>query len=105
MRLPLFILPQTSAEEATRHHPGFRVILNTAAPPGSAMTLNGCVCCAGRNDLRDALNSIYIEWAHDRSEIKGAIIIPGPEAEIGDLCDFLEDDLMLRARFAVQNEP
>ena len=103
MRLPLYILPGFLPDQAALHYPGFRVILNTVAPPAGVLSLNGCVCCAGRSELRDTLNSLYLDWAHDRGEsIKGALLVPDAGADIGDLCEFLEDDLMLRARFEVR---
>lgn len=106
MRLPLYILPGLAPEEAGRRYPGFRVILNTATPqPAGILSLTGCVCCSGRNELRDTLNSLYLDWAHDRSGVKGALLIPDANADIGDLCDFLEDDLMLRARFELKDAP
>lgn len=102
MRLPLYIKPGLTPEEAAARYPGFRIILNTAAPVIGALSLTGCVCCAGRNELRDSLNSLYLDWAHDRELLKGAVLLPDAGADIGDLCDFLEDDLMLRARYEVR---
>lgn len=103
MRLPLYIIPGLSPDDAAARYPGFRIILNTATPPAGALSLSGCVCCTGRNELRDTLNSLYLEWAHDRSGVKGAVLLPDAGADIGDLCEYLEDDLMLRARYAVKN--
>lgn len=103
MRLPLYLLPGLAPEAAADLHPGCRVILNTAVPPAGMLSLTGCVCCVGRNELRDTLNSLYLDWAHDRDGVKGAILIPDAGADLGDLRDFLEDDLMLRARYELKN--
>lgn len=103
MRLPLYIIPGLLPEDAARQYPGFAVILNTATPPTGTLALTGCVCCTGRNELRDTLNSVYLDWAHDRAGVKGAVLVPDAGADIGDLCEFLEDDLMLRARYELKD--
>lgn len=105
MRLPLYILPGLSPEDANAQHPGFRVILNTQTPPAGALNLMGCVCCAGRNELRDTLCSLYLDWAHDRDGVKGAVLLPDAGADIGDLIEFIEDDLILRSRYEIKSQP
>lgn len=100
MRLPLLIATSPAQVPA-----GFRTILNMAAPPSGSIGLDNCVCCSGQSALRDALNAIYIDWAHNQDTILGAAIVPAAEADLDDLHDFLTSDVMLAARYRLLPRP
>jgi hypothetical protein len=103
MRLPLIILQNTDSEQAARDYPGYTVILNQeSASPAPVRLSTGCVCCTGRSELRDTLNGLYIDWAHDRDSIKGAVLLVSPEAVLSDLEEFLTEDAILASRWALR---
>jgi hypothetical protein len=103
MRLPLVILQGSDSEAAAQAYPGYTIILNQAGEqPVPVRLAAGCVCCSGRSELRDTLNRLYIDWAHDRERIKGAVLLVPPEAVLSDLEEFLTEDAILAARWALK---
>lgn len=103
MRLPLVILQDADSEAAAQAYPGHTVILNQSGEQPAPVRLSaGCVCCAGRSELRDTLNRLYIDWAHDRESIKGAVLLVPPEAILSDLEEFLTEDAILASRWALK---
>lgn len=103
MRLPLVLLQGEDAEQTASSYPDHILILNTGSELPAPVRLSGsCVCCSGQSQLRDTLNQIYIDWAHDRDRIKGAVLIAAPEAILSDLEEFLSDDAILAARWSLK---
>lgn len=103
MRLPLILLQGPDAETRANQWPGYTLILNrTSDMPAPVRLSAGCVCCSGQSQLRDTLNGLYIDWAHDRERIKGAVLIAAPEAVLSDLEEFLTEDAILASRWALQ---
>ncbi len=103
MRLPLLIMQGADPEQVARDYPGYSMVLNLAdGVPAPVRLTTGCVCCTGRSELRDTLNRLYIEWAHDRNRLKGVILSVSPEAVLSDLEEFLSEDAILASRWAVR---
>ena len=104
MRLPLVLLQGDDAESRALNYPGYTIILNkTSDMPAPVRLSAACVCCAGQSQLRDTLNKLYIDWAHNRETIKGAVLVAGPDAVLSDLIEFLTEDAILASRWALQD--